>query len=343
LIDPSRIELIEQIEKERDSVVITWLTGDRKGLETKIAFDQISLLYDHLVEIGPQKRIDLYIYSPGGMTLAGFGAVNLIREFCEHFSVLIPFRALSCASLISLGADEIVMSRLGQLSPVDPSVASPYNPSLPSPQPGSLNFLPLSVEDVGGYLDLARKEFGLGKEESMLRVLEWLSSKVHPIALGSVQRSREQIGMLATKLMSSQASKPKKETIDRVVKVLTRELGSHDYIISRKEAKEDLGLPVVYPTPESEGLMWKLFKKYQRAMELTNPYNQDALLGSNREGDFTFRRAYVESKSLTHVFETLKRLKRVDAVMQGVPTSGFQEQTLSEGWVEYRPQTTTQS
>jgi hypothetical protein len=228
------------------------------------------------------------------------------------------------------------MSRLGQLSPVDPSVASPYNPNLPGPQPGSLNFLPLSVEDVGGYLDLARKEFGLSKEESMLHVLEWLSNKVHPIALGSVQRSREQIGMLARKLMMSQAAKPKKETVDRVVKVLTRELGSHDYIISRKEAMEDLGLPVVYPSPDFEGLMWKLFKEYQRVMELSNPYNPDALLGVNNEGDFTFRRAFVESRLLSHVFETRKHLRRVETVIQGVLTPGLQEQTLSEGWVEYR-------
>lgn len=332
----SRTALIAKMGKERGSKVITWLTGDRKGMETKIAFDQISLIYDHLVEIGPQKNIDLYLYSPGGMTLAGFGAVNLVREFCDHLSVLIPFRALSCATLISLGADEIVMSRLGQLSPVDPSVASPYNPMLPSSPQSPPNFLPLSVEDVGGYLDLARKEFGLKKEESMVRVLEWLSGKVNPIALGSVQRSREQIGMLARKLLASHTSKLKKETIDKVVKVLTRELGSHDYIISRKEAKEGLGLPVVYPSSDMEKEMWTLFKEYQQAMELTNAYNPDALLGSNDQGDFKLRRAFIESESLCHVFETSKNVRRVQVMIQGVLTPGFQEQLRSEGWVEYR-------
>jgi len=334
--DAARMALIGNVEKERNSSVIAWLTGDRQRMETRIAFDQMSLMYDHLIELGPQERIDIFLYSPGGMTLAGFAVVNLLREFCKHLSVLIPFRAHSCATLISLGADEIVMGRLGQLSPIDPAVASPYNPVVPGSPPGILNFLPLSVEDVGGYLDLARKEFGLKEEPSMNKVLESLSSKVHPIALGSVQRSREQIGMLAKKLLISRRLKNRGRGVDNLVSTLTRKLGSHDYIISRREAKEDLGLPVIYPAATFESLMWKLFKEYQKAMELTVPYNLDATLGTSPEADATFRRGYVESRNLTHVYETRRHLRRVEFAQQGIPTPAIQEITLSDGWVEYR-------
>ena len=152
-----RLKLIEEIEKERHSKVIVYITGDRPGFETKIASDIFSLVFKHLSSFGETTTIDLFLYSTGGLTISGWGLVNLIREFCEKFSVIIPFKAHSCATLIVLGADEIIMGKLGQLSPVDPSITSPYSPTLPGvQQPGVVNLIPISVEDVVGYLDLAR-------------------------------------------------------------------------------------------------------------------------------------------------------------------------------------------
>ena len=336
--DDARLEQIKRIERSRDSHIITWLMGDRRKMETKAAFDQFSLLYDHLTTMGKQKQIDLFLYGPGGLTLAGFAAVNLLREFCDRFTVLVPFRALSTMTLICLGADEIVMGRLGQLSPIDPSITSPYNPSAPGPAiPGVMNLLPLSVEDVGGYLDLAREDFKLKEEASRLKVLETLASKVNPIALGSVYRSRKQIGMLARKLLMSHSDPNMEEdTINRIVDALTREFGSHDYIISRQEAKRDLKLPVTFPSDEFEASMWSLFKEYQEAMKLAVPYNPETELGEKDAATITFRRAFIESAPLTHVFETTRAIRRIKATQQGVEIPGVQEVVLKEGWVEYR-------
>lgn len=333
-----RLNLLRQIEAQQKSRLIAYLTGDRMGLETRIAFDQLSIIYDHLVSIGPQKEIDLFLYSPGGLTLAGFAIVNLIREFCEKFVVLVPFRALSCATLISLGANEIVMGRLGQLSPVDPAVSSPYNPPAPGPSPpGRVSLLPLSVEDVVGYLSLARDEFGLKAEESMLSVLRSLAEKVHPIALGSVQRSRQQIGMLAKKLMGYHWPAKRRAKMNAITETLTRKLGSHDYIISRREAKDDLGLPVTFPSPAFEATLWSLFKMYQAEMQLSVPYSADAILGTQQQAKVVLRRAFIESESLTHVYETERALQRVQVpTPMGITAPGVQEIVIREEWVEYK-------
>lgn len=336
--DDARLQLIQQIEKSRGSRVIAWLMGDRKKLETKIAPDQFSLLYDHLVSMGKQKQIDLFLYGPGGLTLAGFGAVNLLREFCDRLAVLVPFRAQSALTLICLGADEIVMGRLGQLSPIDPTITSPYNPLAPGPAaPGTLNLLPLSVEDVGGYLNLAREDFGLKEETSRLRVLETLASGVSPIALGSVYRSRKQIGMLAEKLLTSHSeSDLDEDAIEHVVHALSRGLGSHDYNINRQEAKLNLKLPVLFPEDDFEALMWNLFKMYQDAMKLTVPFNPETELGEQTTATLTFHRAFIESTSLTHVYETTQTISRVKTVQQGIEIPAVQGILLKEGWVEYR-------
>jgi ClpP class serine protease len=128
---------IEKIQEKRDSKLVVYIAGDRRGMETKIATDIFPMFHRHLAQIGTQKKIDLFLYSTGGITIAGYALVNLFREFCEEFNVIIPFKALSCATLISLGANEIVMTKMGQLSPIDPSVEHP---------------LPLLYKFLGGLL-----------------------------------------------------------------------------------------------------------------------------------------------------------------------------------------------
>lgn len=329
-----RINLIKDIEAARQSKVLCYLTGDRRGLETRIGSDVFSFLYEHLVQIGPVDAIDLFLYSTGGATMAGFGIVNLIREFCKKLSVLIPFKAHSAATLIALGADEIVMTRLGQLSPVDPSVTSPLNPSIAGPQ-NSRTLLPVSVEDVVGYLDLARKEAKLTGESSLAQVFQQLSANVHPLALGSVYRAREQIGMLAKHLLSAHTDMQEEDKVDRIVSILTRERYSHDYIISRREAREVIGLQVVDVPSSLEEKIWSLYSLYESAMELNVPSSHDAFLDKADQKVGNFDRAFIESVSATHVFRSTKEVKKIQVQQPGgVVQEGFQERNIREGWTK---------
>ncbi|PXF51713.1 MAG: hypothetical protein C4B55_04990 [Candidatus Methanophagaceae archaeon] len=177
-----RQNIIREIEQERESRVLVFITGDRKGLETRIATDSFPFCLEHLRQMGHQRQIDLYLYSTGGITMAGFALVNLIREFCDIFNVIVPFKALSCATLITLGADNIYMTKIGQLSPIDPSVNHPLGPhtSIPGQQ---AKLVPVNVEDVNSYFDLAKNELGLKDEESLVKVFERLSRDIHPLTM----------------------------------------------------------------------------------------------------------------------------------------------------------------
>jgi len=267
--------------------------------------------------------------------MAGFALVRLIREFCKKFTVLIPFKAHSCATLIALGADEIIMGRLGQLSPVDPSITSPFNPSVPG-QGQQRALLPVSVEDVVGYLDLARKEAKVDSESALAQIFQQLSSNVHPLALGSVYRAREQIGLLARTLLSFHMHKTKdKKKIDKIISILTKERFSHDYIISRREAKEIIGLKVSELSDSAEQRLWSLYSAYESAMELNVPFSNEAFLGTEVQRIGTFDRAFIESTGSTQVFRTQKEIKKISATQPGIPApvEGYQERVLSEGWV----------
>jgi adenosine/AMP kinase len=330
----TRMQIIKDIEKKRDSRILVYITGDRRGLETKIGMDVFPIFHEHLMRIGKQKRIDLFLYSPGGIAIAGYALVNLVREFCEKFNVIIPFKALSCATLISLGADEIIMTPMGQLSPIDPSVQHPLSPIIQIPGQSTAQLVPINVEDVNAFIDFAKKEIVLKNEESMKKVFEVLGTKIHPLALGAVQRSREQIAFLASNLLRYHIND--EEKVKEIVKTITRERFSHDYIIGRREAKNVLGLNIVEPNQELLNDIVSLFNVYSKILELDIPYTPEMYLSDADVTERSFNRAIIESVGLTHVFKTTKEITRVRAQQPGVLTPtivGYQDRILREGWI----------
>ena len=180
-----RQELIKAIEEERGSRLLVYITADRTlpdgtPIGGQIAIDALPIIYSHLLRMGHQEKIkelDLYLYSTGGTAPAGYALVNLIRLFCHSFNVIVPFKAFSCATLIALGANKIIMSRTGLLSPIGPVFPSPFGLR--------------SIDDVLSYLELAKKEAGIGGEEGLSKVFDKLLVSVPPLILGASYRAKE--------------------------------------------------------------------------------------------------------------------------------------------------------
>ena len=127
-----KLGLIKKLEGARDSRVISYVTGDRTPFATKIAGDIVPLLGNLLDGVGKVKKISLLLYTSGGDMLAPIRIVKLIRNHCDKFEVLVPYKAHSAGTLICLGADSIVMGKLGELTPVDPTTGHPFNPQNPA-------------------------------------------------------------------------------------------------------------------------------------------------------------------------------------------------------------------
>lgn len=315
--------------------MIAYLTGDRGGAETRIGMDVFPSFYEVLSRIGHTKQIDVLLYSTGGLTMAAWGLANLIREYCDRFAVLIPFKAHSTATLLALGADEIVMGPMGQLSPVDPTITSPFNPLVPVPgQPGQMQLAPISVEDVTSYLNLAEEEAGIKTEGGYVEIFRKLSDTVQPMALGSVYRAKQQIKLLASKLLAFHTDDTAKKDIDAIVKVMTKELYSHDYIIGRREAKKVIKLKVTYATQELESQLWSAFSSYADSLQLNVPYSAAIALGTDNERTVEIDGAFIESTDDGFVYRTKKQVRRLmPGQVPGMPAAaGFQEQILHMGW-----------
>ena len=196
----ARKDLIEKLEIARnDRLLIAYITSTRSNHEIQIADDAVRLIYNHL-EAGKEKAkkgVDLFIHSNGGSGTVPWRIVSLIRQYAPDLAVLVPHRAFSAATLVALGADQIVMHKMGCLGPIDPSVANVFNPPHPN-APGQV--APISVEDVTAFFKLVKDEVGITHEDELVQALIALTDKIHPLAIGNVQRSHNQSRLLARKL-----------------------------------------------------------------------------------------------------------------------------------------------
>jgi len=144
----ARLKIIEQIQSERSSHLLSYVTSTRQNMEVPMAMDSIRKIYEHLRLIDKAKKevdIDLFLHSNGGDGTVPWRLVTLIREYARKFSVLVPHRAFSAGTLTALGADSVVMHPMGMLGPTDPTVANPFNPRDPARPEQPIG---ISVEDV---------------------------------------------------------------------------------------------------------------------------------------------------------------------------------------------------
>ncbi|MFB3889849.1 MAG: hypothetical protein ACE14S_10195 [Candidatus Bathyarchaeia archaeon] len=160
---PERVSIIQELEKERgNTYIITYITSTRRHAEVPMATDSIRFFHDHLAKIPNRKNatVDLFIHSNGGDGTVPWRLVNLIREYCSVFNVLVPHNAFSAATLTALGADSIIMHPMGVLGPTDPMVGNQFNPK----DPESKRPLGINVEDVSAYIELLKDDVGIRHE-----------------------------------------------------------------------------------------------------------------------------------------------------------------------------------
>jgi hypothetical protein len=307
-----RLKVIEQIENERGTHLISYVTSTRQNMEVPMAMDSIRKIYEHLQMVEKPKKeldIDLFLHSNGGDGTVPWRLVTLIREYARKFSVLVPHRAFSAATLTALGADNIVMHPMGMLGPTDPTVANPFNPRDPQGRP-----VGISVEDVTAYIALIKDDAGIQHEDELVQAFNKLADQVHPLALGNVKRSLSQSRMMARKLLALHMDTSKEEhKINEIVDNLTSKLFFHGHPINRQESRQQVGLYTVKdPSSTVERLMWQLYLDYEGEIKMEDPF-QPAMefvaqfpdLQPNQQNVTpvtTAKLAFIESQKRTDVF-----------------------------------------
>lgn len=322
----TRADLIKKIESERKTRVISYTTGDRPPFATKIAGDIIPLLGNLLDGIGKVKKISLLLYTSGGDMLTPIRIVKLIRNHCDEFEVLVPYKAHSAGTLICLGADTIVMGKLGELTPVDPATGHPFNPQNPAnPQ----QKLEVSVEDLNSYL-LFAKEKAEVKSEQMIDAYKLLVEKLHPLSIGNAYRAYRMARLLTERLLWLHMDKEKdNEKIKKVVKEITGDITIHAYPIDRDEAS-DLGLKIEKATDEIDKSICQIYENYAEEMKLGQPFHPNELLADKEVAEINKVGAYLETAETSYQFTITGKAQKI--IRNNQPTIDINFE--SQSWVK---------
>lgn len=301
-------QLIRDLEKTRKSKVIVYFTGDRPPFGgASIAEDAVRPLYDHLVSLNSESKvetIDLYLYSRGGNVSVPWRIASMVREFCENFTILIPYKAYSAATLLSLGADNIIMGRKAELGPIDPTLVRG------TAAEGAFPAQEVSVEDVNAFISFIKERANINDQTALAQMVGVLVEHVGPLTLGNVDRQDSHIRLVARKLLASHNRKMEEEKLQSIIETLTEKMYSHGHAIGRKEAK-DIGLPIDFADDKMEDLMWALYLKYENFLELSDPIDPEIEL-SNQESK-TFENipiAVIESAGKLHIFRENIQINR---------------------------------
>lgn len=255
-----KISLIEEIERLRNSRVLVYFLG----LNSTIAQDAVEVIYNNLLKIGRVKNLDLILHTTGGFLEVPLKIVSILREFCEKLSVLIPYRAHSAGTLLALGADEIVMGEMAELTPVDPQTRSPLNPKGTKGEP-----IPVSIQDLFSFYEFFENR-GFKEKDS---ITNNLINNIHPLVISQVNRSFDLIKHIIKRLLlNSNYSEEEKENI---IELLAFKLPSHGYLITRNEAKEILKDKVVFCDEKLQRVLWNLYLIYTSALDTRVPYILD--------------------------------------------------------------------
>jgi hypothetical protein len=321
----TRRDLYKGIEDIQETKVLLYVTGDQQKWETQIHPEILDSFVEHLDKINKVNKISLILYSRGGNTLAAWSLVNLIRQFCNEFEVIVPNKAHSAATLICLGANNLVMTKQATLGPIDPSVNNPLNPHIPG-APENMTF-PVNVESINGFIELIKTEIGIKKGADLAIITKELMSHINPLVLGEVYRARSQIKMLARKLLHQQISD--KNRINKIINFLCSDSGSHDYTINRIEAKNELGLSIQTPDDKFYQIIKSIYNDFATELELNRTFNPLEMLGPNQVFQYSKRRALLESLDYgSHYFETQGVLAKIQQ-----PTGILiNDNRIVEGW-----------
>jgi len=226
--------------------LITYWNGPRGG----VCHNDVLALYEILEKIGKQDTIYLFIKSDGGNGQASLRLVNLLRQYCAHLVALTPLECASAATMIALGADEILMGPLAYLTSVDTSLTHDL-----SPLDRDNDRVSVSLDELTRVINLWRSEQADAKENPYKTLYQY----VHPLVIGAVDRAESLSIMLCRELLSYHIQD--EGLTEKIARTLNSKYPSHGYPVLFEEA-QTIGLKVAHMAPEINTLLLELNEWY---------------------------------------------------------------------------------
>lgn len=275
-----RNNLITAVERARNSALIAYMLHDN----AVIADDAVPQIYDKLQTLRHRERIDLLLFTRGGVTEACWRLLSLLREYCDHLGVIVGTRVQGAGSLLALGADEIVMGPLSEIGGVEAIRNHPLLPHTESGQP-----IPVTLGEIKGLLRFLSEHSAIETHQApndpeALLPGDWaqppgsvppqmfarLFDYVHPLAIASMQQSDTLSRSLTRKALEFHVHPDDQARIERLVDLFNGGFHSPMYTMGRAEAR-DTGLPITYAEDDLWTKVLELVGLYQATLYNDRP------------------------------------------------------------------------
>lgn len=207
-------------------------------------------------ELPKSQPIALLIHSLGGSATVAYKLANLIRKRCGDFVAVVPKYAKSAATLLTLGASEIVLDKYAELGPIDIWIRNEKTDVMES----ALNYAQ-ALGRLGDDTETIMWEVAIniakvtGKPmvQCLQPATDYATSLVTPLVGGmDVAKYTEMLRTLkigeeyATRLLSA---KYDREKAAEIAEALVSHYPDHEFVIDIAEA-QSLGLAVEEPPDE---------------------------------------------------------------------------------------------
>jgi len=264
-VEPARVQM-DELEKRLGYPLIAYVLHEG----AQIADDVYGSLVDLLLRMPVLDEIGVIIHTNGGHTESPYKLMTVLRNFAPKVTVIVPVKALSAGTHFAMGADNILMTRFGQLGPVDPTRSHPL---LEKDQDG--NQLPISVQDLRYCIEFVKREAQTQQTqlsaEALAQIMSALFAKVHPLAIGAIEETYA-LGQIVSRKMLQMHMDPTNDSaiIESLVKELSDGYASHSMAFGVKEAQR-IGLKAELVPPDIEKMLRDVVTRLGSMAVLSDP------------------------------------------------------------------------
>ncbi len=198
-------------------------------------------------EFPDTKEIDFIIQSPGGSPSDAYRIIRTLRNNFESVNVIVPFWAKSAATLLSLGATQIIMDEYGEFGPLDIQIAIERDDSPELDRESALND-EYSVRRIEArsqelYYQMFTALYSsdnvkINKNELSKQLLEYLSSfyrpllsQINPYHLGRKKRMLDIGDQYANRILSIYCPSLSEKNKNFLIDYLVNRCPEHGYVI----------------------------------------------------------------------------------------------------------------
>ncbi len=271
----SRIERIKKIQTIRNSKVIVYYSI---GI---LDYSDSETLFDLLQRVGKQKRLDLFLLSPGGLAEPAYKMAVMCRSFAEeNFATIIPHYAKSAATFLCLGADELVMGSASEIGPTDPRI------EIKDDYGRKVNVSATSVEEALRVIE----EYTESDPVKSLKYMP-LIEKINLNTLGEYRRALNSSKQYAKELLKKGNLINSKSRVTSVANKLASNYYSHGYPITCEIVDKELGLNVTMADEDLWRAMWQLHKLY------------DSMIKESRDGKSMITKVFEAEGFLVNIVQ----------------------------------------